>query len=111
LNGLVANNICEIQVFTNDARISRSANNVVGFGDGNNMSAPADFSDLNNSPTDSTAPSFSDAEVGDSIIGTFTASAIDAANGLFFLVGRQSKPAIRRVAFFKIAEQNFPVVL
>ena len=85
LDGLVVGTDYSIQVFTNDARANRNELFITGFGDGSGAAtAPTGFSDLNNSPPGTMVDpvtgmnvlipaTFPETEVGDSIIGTFTA--------------------------------------
>ncbi len=107
LGGLVIGNEYRIQVFTNDARESRSALFVTGFGNGSGTSTePTGFSNLNNGPAgtmmipdpeDPTMmievqipPVFPETEVGDSIIGTFTAATTSLTFNVF---GSTADPA------------------
>jgi len=65
-----------IQVFTNDARPSRTELFLVGFGDGSGSASPVGVSALNNSLAtgDPANASLGQTNAGDSIIGTFTAA-------------------------------------
>jgi len=74
-----------VQVFTNDARSSRDANSIAGFGDGSATGAVG-ISALNNSPGGGTADD-DNPEAGDSIIGTFIA---DATTQSFQVFGTNS---------------------
>ncbi|MDA7881972.1 hypothetical protein N9A94_06665 [Akkermansiaceae bacterium] len=72
--GLTIGEEYQIQLFGNDARGNRSTNFIGGVGDGLGSATAAATLQLNNSPT-AGAPTLPATEVGDSIIGTFTADA------------------------------------
>lgn len=72
-----------VQVFTNDARSSRTSNVQTGFGDGTGSVAPVAISNNNNSPTNGDPAVLPDTEAGDSIIGTFTADATTQSFNVF----------------------------
>ncbi len=101
LDGLVVGNDYRILVFTNDARNTRSFLFRAGFGDGSGSTAPVGISNLNNGPNTSTVgpvtcnnvqdpPVFPETEAGDSITGTFTATATSLTFNVF---GTNSDPA------------------
>lgn len=85
LSGLIIGEDYEIQIFSNDARGNRSTNFRGGYGDGTG-GGPVGLLQLNNSNTNGTL-TFPETNVGDYIIGTFTA---DAATQSFECFGTNS---------------------
>ena len=74
--GLAIGNVYQIQLFGNDARGNRSTNFIGGVGNGTGSGGAVASLQLNNSPADGSAPTLPQSDVGDYIIGTFTADAV-----------------------------------
>ena len=75
INNLTPGNDYEIQILGNDARSSRSTAFLCGYGDGVNLGTAAVIMELNNSPDNTATTTAPATEVGDFVIGTFTANA------------------------------------
>lgn len=81
LDDLVVGNTYEIQIFSHDARNSRS-NAATGFGDGTG-SGPVGLLDLNNNDNGVNINDGTGTATGDFIIGTFTATETSIAFGVY----------------------------